>query len=230
MSPSAVRVLWATLAIVVLHSHPDPPIADWTAETQDFRRLITARQVVGKLARSMLFLKRPDLHCPAPAICQRCRSFQNLYPHHGNARSPNIDLLGGRLREIQDSTRDKWTTIGDAYDHRVSSLHIRDAHDAFQRQRSMSSGHGVHVINFAVRGLSLVVRTTVPTRETSLYKKWLRAGVVLVFVSLSVCCFRRSCRVRGCSARLSLCLLNRRWWRDSHFGLLLAATRAGQKG
>ena len=51
------------------------------------------------------------------------------------------------------------------HQRRVRGLYIRHAHDRTQRQRAVRGGHGVHVIDFAVRSAAVVVRRSIPTGE-----------------------------------------------------------------
>ena len=57
-----------------------------------------------------------------------------------------------------------------------AGLYVGDAHDRSQRIRAMRGGHGVHVVDFAVRSAAVVVGRTVPAGESSFGGEGLGAG------------------------------------------------------
>jgi len=90
-------------------------------------------------------------------------------PDHGDARLPDVHFLGRRLRKVEDPAFNKGPTVGNSYEYRVSGLYVDHADNRTQRKRSMGRGHGVHVVDFAIRTTPVVIWASIPTGEARLH-------------------------------------------------------------
>jgi len=84
--------------------------------------------------------------------------------------------LGGSEREIDDASGNEGAAVGDADESAVSGLEVGDAHDGTERKSAMRGGHGVHVVDFAVRSTAVVVGRAVPAGESGFGGDGLGAG------------------------------------------------------
>src|SRR5207302_4357875 len=83
--------------------------------------------------------------------------------HFGDSGLVHIDFARGGQRKIENPVGDERAAVGNTHQRRVSLLQIGNTYDGTQRQRAMRRRHGVHVVDFAIRSHTVVVRRTVPT-------------------------------------------------------------------
>ena len=113
-------------------------------------------------------------HFPGDPV--RRGGLHQFHFHLGDAGLVDVEFFGGGEREIDDASGNERAAIGDADERGGSSLHISDAHDGAQGISAVSSGHGVHVVDFAVRSAAVVVRRPVPASESGFGGDWTRVG------------------------------------------------------
>ncbi len=154
-------------AVVVVgeDANADPPVSGRTGETQDFRGVIAALEVIGELGCGGFMREAADLDRPFSGSTSGRGRLHQLNLYFGNAGFIHIQLLRGGEGEIEDASGYKGTAIGDADERGSSGLNVGDADDGTQRIRAVSGCHGVHVVDFAVRSATVVVRRAVPAGE-----------------------------------------------------------------
>ncbi len=90
----------------------------------------------------------------------------DLYSDTGSARSDHVDLLRGGKREIDDSSFDERTAIGDANLHSFSVIEIVHFDPGSEGERSMSGSELLHVVDLAGCGAPPVVWLAVPACDS----------------------------------------------------------------
>src|ERR1700678_3177142 len=98
----------------------------------------------------------------------------------------------------------------------------------------MGSGHGVHVVDFAVRTSALVIWASVPTGEASFHQDWFCIGGNPERVFLRWWYYGRSrficgSRIRGSVLRFGRADGRRRWNIDLSLFVLAAASQQERK-
>ena len=66
------------------------------------------------------------------------------------------------MRQIHDAAAHERAAVDDAYVHALVVLQVRDSHPGSERQRTVSGGHLLHVVDFTVRGVASMIGMPVP--------------------------------------------------------------------
>src|SRR5262245_50800050 len=69
-------------------------------------------------------------------LCQRLTEVliaDHLELHPRDAATDHAELLGGRLRDVDDAALDERSAVVDAHRHRAAGLQLRDAHPRTER-------------------------------------------------------------------------------------------------
>ena len=160
--------LLGAFVVVAKDAHANPPIAGRAGEAQNFGGAIAAREVPREFSGSIFMGKSANLNGPFSAGSEGSRRLHDFDANFRDTGLIDIELVGGGEREIDDASGDERAAIGDAHENRVICLEIGDAHDRSERQRTVCGGHGVHVVDFAVRSATGVIGRSVPTGESGL--------------------------------------------------------------
>ena len=86
---------FGAFAVVVLDPHPDPPVADGAAETQDFGGTVALGQVIGYFAGGFFLIKCADLDGPTSAFIERSGGLHDFDADFGDAWLPDIYFSRG---------------------------------------------------------------------------------------------------------------------------------------
>ena len=154
--------LLGAFVVVVEDADANPPASGGAGEAQHLGGAVAAGEVVGELGGNVLVEEAADLHGPLSAGIERSGRRQDFHFHFGGAGLIHVEPAGGGERKIENAAGNERSAIGDAYQRRVRGLEIRDANDGTERQSAMRGGHGVHVVDFAVRSAAVVVRRSIP--------------------------------------------------------------------
>src|SRR6202040_3362022 len=95
-----------------------------------------------------------------------CGGLHQFYFYLGDSGLVDVKFFGGRQGEIDDASGNEGAAVGDADQRGGAGLYIRDTHDRTQRIGAVGGGHGVHVVDFAVRSAAVVVGGAVPAGES----------------------------------------------------------------
>src|SRR5258707_15001288 len=87
---------------------------------------------------------------------------ENFDAHRNNARTDGFDFACRGLGEIDDAIVHEGAAVRDAHGSGLAVAEIRDANHGFKRQRAMSGGEVVHVVDFAVRSAAALERGAIP--------------------------------------------------------------------
>jgi hypothetical protein len=98
-------------------------------------------------------------------ISRRSNDFESYF---GCAGSDHIDPARRRAREIDNSSVDERTAIGDPHGDHAAVREVLHLHPRFEWKRPMCRRHRLHVIYLSVRRSAAVIRITVPTRNAKL--------------------------------------------------------------
>ena len=117
-----------------------------------------------------------NLHAPAPAGVERRRRLHHVELDRRDAGAPDANFFGRGHRKIENAAFHEGPAVVDAHQRGVSGLDIRDTRDRAERQGQAGGGHGVHVEDFAVGGMVIVVRGAVPAGHSGGCRKWNGVG------------------------------------------------------
>jgi hypothetical protein len=117
-----------------------------------------------------------DLNGPAASDIKRRGSLENFEADFCRAGAVDVESLGGGEREIEDAAFNERAAIGNAQHCGMAGLYICYTYDGAEREREVRGGHGVHVVDFAIRAAAIVIRGTIPARHTGLLEDGLGAG------------------------------------------------------
>jgi len=210
------KKILGTLAIVVQYTYSHPPVSGRTGKLQDLRRLIAALETAGKIGRAPFIDERSNLDAPAATGIEGGGGLEHFKPNHGGAGEIDIERFGGSKRQVEDATFDKRAAISDTQQSGAAGLDVGDTHDGAKRQREVGRGHGVHVVDLAIRAAAIVIWRSVPTGGAGLLEDGLGIGRDGNF-RLS----GRRGRRRSLGGRLRR--RRRRWW-NRDLGALVSAT------
>jgi hypothetical protein len=157
--------------IILRHAHANPPIPGRAGKTQDFCGAVAAGEMVRHLTRNLFVRETTDLNGPFFAGAADGGRLHQFNFDLGNTGLLHIYLFGRGKREIDDASSNKGPAVGDADESVGPSLHIRYPHYGAESVSAMCRGHGMHVVDLAVRRAAVVVRRTIPTGESDLAVK-----------------------------------------------------------
>lgn len=164
------------LSVVVGDSHAHPPVSGWTGEFLNLGSLVAALETAGCVGGAFLVGERADLNGPASANVEGGGSLENFEADPCGAGEVDVDGFGGGQRKIEDAAFDEGPAIGDAQLRGMAGLEIRNTHDGAERQGEVRGGHGIHVVDFAIRSAAIVIWRAVPARHAGLFEDGLGAG------------------------------------------------------
>ena len=156
------------LVVVVEDADADPPVSGGAGEAEDVGRVIAAFEVIGEFGGGGFVGESTDLDGPFSGRGGRCGGLHQLDFHFRDAGLPDVEFLGGGEGEIDDSSGNEGTAIGDADERSRARFDVRHAHDRAERESAVGGGHGMHVVDFAVGAAAVVVGRTVPAGESGL--------------------------------------------------------------
>ena len=100
-------------------------------------------------------------HCVSAVRAAQQRKSKSLLNdvdlHLRNPRSDHPQLLGGRVRDVDNPSQNERTTVIDPDRHGATGFDIGDAQARAERQRAVSSGQFLRIELLAARGPSVVV-------------------------------------------------------------------------
>lgn len=158
--------LLGAIMVVAEDTDANPPIAGRTGEAQHFGGAIAPSEVTGEIRGGAFMRESADLHGPFSTRVKRNRRLHHFDANLRDTRLIDIDLTGGCKREVDNASGNERAAIGNAHESGMICLEIGYAHNRSERQRTVRGGHGVHVIDFAVRPASRVIGRPIPTRKS----------------------------------------------------------------
>src|SRR6516162_9237626 len=100
------------------------------------------------------------------ARASRRRQSQYLQLHARDSRTDHVDGASAGVREVDDAALDEGAAIVDAYRHVTAVVEVVNPHLSVEGEGAMRGRQFVHVIDFAVRGRTVMVRMSVPGGQT----------------------------------------------------------------
>src|SRR5690606_28365650 len=120
-----------------------------------------------KRMRVLLRVERADLYVDE-RLLRRLFKDNALHFHRCAAGLHKAELVGGRIREIDDAPRMEGPSVVDADHDAAPILQVSNARVAGNGQRRMRSRHGEHVVDLAARRLLAMKAAAVPARQAAL--------------------------------------------------------------
>src|SRR5258705_1102023 len=117
-------------------------------------------QAVAQALGVAAIVERSDLH--GKKACSDIHIAKTFDSHRHDARADGFDFAGRGLGEVDDAVVHERAAVRDAHGSGLAVVEIRDANHGFKRQRAMSGGKFVHVVDFTVRSAAAMGPGAIP--------------------------------------------------------------------
>lgn len=117
------------LVVVAQNANPNPPIACRAFKTQDVRRVIAVREVIGQFGSRFFVGYAADLHGPLAECSGNGAGFHQFDFHLRNAGLPDVYLVRRCQGKIDNAAWNEWSAVRDTHQGRIARLDIRDTRD-----------------------------------------------------------------------------------------------------
>ena len=146
------------------------PVAGDSFEVDDTGPGILTLQTIAKFVGGSGVVEGADLHAPA-ALSRGGRHTQHVQTDVRGSGSPDAGFKGGGTRQVEHAAGNEGAAVGDGDDDGLARGQIGDSCDGAERERAMSRGHGVLVVNLAIGSAGVVVRSAIPAGDSDLTRK-----------------------------------------------------------
>src|SRR6267378_4412433 len=142
--PDSHTIEWAVGRIILLNENGGVADAQAVAQALGVAAIVERSDLHSKKARC-------DIHIA-----------ENFDSHRHDARANGFDFAGRGLGEVDDAIVHERAAVRDAHGSGLAVVEIRDANHGFKRQRAMSGGEFVHVVDFTVRSAAAMEWVAIP--------------------------------------------------------------------